>query len=81
MSEEPNSSQASSEENAPASSDEKTTIEPSTPSNSDLVYTTETGTKYHSRKSCPGLSRAKAIYESTLSAAKSEGLGACSKCH
>ena len=49
--------------------------------NSQIVYITATGTKYHSRKNCPGLSRAKAIYESTLEYAKSKGLGPCSRCH
>ena len=45
------------------------------------VYITKTGKKYHSRKTCPGLSNAKAVYDSTLSDAKSSGLEACSKCH
>lgn len=62
---------------------------PSTPStstttqnsNSQTVYTTATGKKYHSTKHCSGLSNAKAIYESTLSAAKNSGLGPCSKCY
>ncbi len=45
------------------------------------VYITQTGKKYHSTKNCSGLSRAKAIYESTLSNAIGFGLGACLKCH
>lgn len=48
---------------------------------SKTVYTTATGKKYHSTKNCSGLSNAKAIYESTLSAAKDKGLGPCSKCY
>lgn len=48
---------------------------------SNTVYITNTGKKYHSYKSCPGLARAKTIIESTLSSAKSSGLTACSKCH
>ena len=47
----------------------------------NTVYTTETGSKYHSTKSCSGLSNAKAIYTSTLSKAKDIGLTACSKCY
>lgn len=56
---------------------------PTTPSTnqSQTVYTTKTGKKYHSSKNCPGLSNAKAIYESTLSQAKNKGLDPCSKCH
>ena len=50
-------------------------------SNSQIVYITATGKKYHSTKSCSGLSNAKAIYDSTLSEAKSKNLGPCSKCH
>ena len=48
---------------------------------SQTVYITETGKKYHSRSSCSGLSRAKAIYTSTLQNAKNRGLGPCSKCY
>lgn len=48
---------------------------------SQTVYITKTGKKYHSSKNCPGLSNAKAIYDSTLSEAKNKGLEACSKCH
>lgn len=48
---------------------------------SNTVYTTKTGKKYHSTKNCRGLSNAKEIYTSTLSAAKSIGLGPCSFCH
>ncbi len=48
---------------------------------SKTVYITETGEKYHSTKNCSGLSRAKKIYTSTLSSAKSMGLGPCSKCY
>ena len=47
----------------------------------EIVYTTKSGKKYHSSKSCPGLSRAKGIYESTLYDAISQGLGACKKCY
>lgn len=47
----------------------------------EIVYTTKTGKKYHSSKSCPGLSRAKAIYKSTLSNAIGQELGACKKCY
>ncbi len=48
---------------------------------SETVYITETGQKYHSRKSCPGLSRANAIYETTLEKAQKQGFTPCSKCH
>lgn len=47
----------------------------------NLVYTTKTGKKYHSTKSCRGLSNAKAIYDTDLSAAKNKGLTPCSICH
>lgn len=49
--------------------------------NSQTVYVTETGKKYHSTKNCSGLNNANAIYDSTLSEAKSRGLTPCSKCH
>ena len=45
------------------------------------VYTTETGKKYHSAKSCPGLSNAKEIYETPLKEAKEKGLTECLKCY
>lgn len=45
-----------------------------------IVYTTRTGSKYHSRKSCPTLSRSRVIYSKTLSEAKAEGLEACKVC-
>ena len=47
---------------------------------SQTVYITETGKKYHSRESCSGLNNAKAIYDSTISEAKNRGLTPCSKC-
>ncbi len=62
----------------PASSSKPTTEQENS---SKIVYTTETGTKYHSAKSCSGLSKAKAIYETALSKAKANGLTPCSKCH
>lgn len=46
-----------------------------------IVYTTETGKKYHCRKSCSGLSVAKAIYETPLKDAKAKGLTECLKCY
>lgn len=49
--------------------------------NSEIVYKTETGKKYHSTKTCRYLSRSKVIYELTLSDAKEQGLGACSGCY
>jgi hypothetical protein len=49
--------------------------------NSQIVYTTKTGKRYHSRKTCSGLSNANAIYESTLSQAKGKGLTPCAKCY
>ncbi len=49
--------------------------------NSQTVYTTATGKKYHSTKNCSGLSNANAIYDSTLEDAKNQGLTPCSKCH
>ncbi len=48
---------------------------------SETVYITKTGSKYHSTKSCSGLSMAKRIYESTLEDAENEGLEPCSKCY
>lgn len=48
---------------------------------SQTVYITATGKKYHSTKYCSGLSNAKTIYESTLSAAQNKGLTSCSKCY
>ena len=45
------------------------------------VYTTETGKKYHSAKSCPGLSNANEIYETPLKEAKEKGLSECLKCY
>lgn len=48
---------------------------------SETVYVTATGKKYHSTKSCSGLSNANAIYESTLSDAEEDGLEPCKKCH
>ena len=48
---------------------------------SEVVYVTETGSKYHSTVSCSGLSIAKAIYDSTLEEAENRGLGPCSKCY
>ncbi len=46
-----------------------------------IVYTTETGKKYHSSKNCSGLSNAKKIFEKKLSEAESLGLTPCLKCH
>ncbi len=48
---------------------------------SRTVYVTKTGKKYHLTKRCSGLSNANAIYEATLSEAKSRGLTPCSKCY
>lgn len=45
-----------------------------------VVYTTKTGKKYHSRKSCSGLSPAKAIYETPIKEATARGLTPCFKC-
>lgn len=44
-------------------------------------YITRTGSKYHSSKSCSGLIKAKAIYDSTVGEAKSKNLTPCSKCY
>lgn len=49
--------------------------------NSQTVYITATGSKYHSRKNCSGLSNANEIYEATLESAQKQGLGPCKKCH
>ena len=46
-----------------------------------IVYTTKTGKRYHSRKSCSGLSSAKAIYEAPIKEATARGLTACLKCY
>ena len=48
---------------------------------SDTVYITETGKKYHATEHCPGLVNAKAVFESTLSAAKDKNLTPCARCH
>ena len=48
---------------------------------SKKVYVTKTGKKYHSRKSCRGLNRAKKIYTSTLKKAKKRGLKKCKICY
>lgn len=48
---------------------------------SKYVYTTATGKKYHSRRSCPGLSHARKIYKTTVSNAKSQGLTKCKICY
>lgn len=50
-------------------------------STSKKVYVTRTGKKYHSRKSCRGLNRAKKIYTSTLKKAKKRGLKKCKICY
>jgi Predicted hydrolase (metallo-beta-lactamase superfamily) len=44
------------------------------------VYITATGKKYHYKKNCRGLSRAKNIYKTTLGAALGQGLSPCSIC-
>lgn len=49
--------------------------------NSQTVCVTKTGKKYHSSKSCQGLSNAREIYNSTLSEALNKGLEPCSKCY
>lgn len=49
--------------------------------NSKTVYITKTGTKYHSRKDCSGLSNANEIYDSTLQTAQKNGYTPCKKCH
>lgn len=48
---------------------------------SQTVYITETGKRYHASQHCPGLSNAKVISESTLSAAKDKNLTPCARCH
>lgn len=58
---------------------EQTTASQNT--NSQTVYITATGSKYHSRKNCPGLSNANTIYESTLEKAQKDGYTPCKKCH
>ena len=45
------------------------------------VYTTETGTKYHSYRGCRGLNNANAVYEDTLSHAQARGLQPCKICY
>ena len=49
--------------------------------NSKIVYTTKTGKKYHSTKSCRGLNNANTIYDSTLSEAKNKNLAPCDICY
>lgn len=48
---------------------------------SDTVYITETGKKYHATEHCPGLANAKAVFESTLAQAKDKNLTPCARCH
>lgn len=64
---------------APKTTEPKTTA--SQNENSQTVYTTKTGKRYHSTKTCPGLSQANAIYETPLEKAKEDGLTPCQKCH
>ena len=82
----------SSETSASGSSKEETTSKPESSltqsaentqqnNNSQTVYITKTGKKYHSTKNCSGLNNANAIYDSTLSEAQGKGLTACSKCY
>ena len=59
----------------------QTTTATTKDNSTETVYYTATGTKYHSRKSCSGLSNAKNIYSTDLQSAKNKGLGPCSKCH
>ena len=47
---------------------------------STTVYTTKTGTKYHSRKNCKGLRNANQIFESTKGQAENKGLDKCKLC-
>lgn len=63
----------------PKTTEPKTTA--SKNENSQTVYTTKTGKRYHSTKTCPGLSQANAIYETPLEKAKENGLTPCQKCH
>ena len=76
---------ANPEENRPDSvaSVQQTPPSVETPPNTatEIVYITQTGKKYHATKSCTGLNNAKAIYETTLSNAQSQGLGPCARCH
>ena len=46
----------------------------------DTVYYTSTGKKFHYSRSCSGLSRAKNVYSTSLSTARSMGLAACAIC-
>ena len=47
---------------------------------STTVYTTATGSKYHSTTGCRGLNNARAIYSESESSAISKGLTKCSIC-
>lgn len=70
-----------------SSTTKASTTKPSTTSTAprettiETVYYTATGTKYHSRKTCAGLSNANNIYSTDLQSAKSNNLGPCSKCY
>lgn len=44
------------------------------------VYITRTGTRYHSRKNCRGLSNARKIYKVPISEARAKGLTKCKLC-
>ena len=59
----------------------KTTTKKASSENSEIVYITASGSKYHSKESCRGLNNAKKIYEATLSEAKNKGLEACKICY
>lgn len=48
---------------------------------STTVYVTATGKKYHSTKSCRGLSRAKSVSSESLGDAETSGLTPCSLCY
>lgn len=49
--------------------------------NNATVYVTATGSKYHSRKGCSGLSNANSISEMTRAQAEANGLEPCAKCY
>lgn len=48
--------------------------------NEQEVYWTETGKRWHTRKSCTGLNNANAIYSGSLSQAEAMGLTPCKRC-
>ena len=59
----------------------KSSVAKPSPSVTDTVYWTPTGSCYHKTKACRSLSRSRNIYSGSLSKAKNMGLRACKNCY